>query len=229
MKPFYSRIFPWPKLLLVFLFSSYATAQQSEIITKKSYILEFVNNDPNLPSEVKGGLINIFFKTYPKLVKDFNREATRRVKVVIDTTYEGVAFANNGRINISSKYLANRPNDLDLLTHEEMHIIQSYANGSAPSWLIEGIADYARYEYGVDNEVAGWSIPELTEEMNYDNSYRITARFLVWISQNHRKKFVKYMDSIIRSNVYDEYMWKKLTTLTLEELWSMYKLNPELK
>ncbi len=47
--------------------------------------------------------------------------------------------------------------------------------------MVEGIADYARQEYGPKVQ-KGWSLPKkLTAEQNYKDSYRTSARFLVWL------------------------------------------------
>lgn len=88
------------------------------------------------------------------MVKDFNPKALKTLEIKIDTAYIGVAYAINGKITISSKYLRKKPQDLDVITHEVMHIVQAYPNNSGPGWLTEGIADYVRYKYGNDNKSA---------------------------------------------------------------------------
>jgi hypothetical protein len=51
--------------------------------------------------------------------------------------------------------------------------------------LTEGIADYARQLYGPKQQ-PGWSLPKrLTERNSYRDSYRVTARFLVWLDGKH--------------------------------------------
>ena len=83
---------------------------------------------------------------------------------IIDPNYNGVAGTSNGRVVFSAKYMTAHPGDIDIVTHETMHIVQSYGNRSGmPGWLTEGIADYIRYAYGVDNKGAGWSLPKFSE------------------------------------------------------------------
>lgn len=128
---------------------------EKETITKGKYTLTFINQDPDLDKAVKDGLIKTFFKVYPKMSKAFNKNATKKVTVTIDTAYNGVAYAHDGKITIASQWLEKKPGDLDVITHEGMHLVQAYPGGAGPGWLTEGIADYVRYDFGVDNEGAG--------------------------------------------------------------------------
>ncbi|WP_246581401.1 basic secretory family protein [Echinicola shivajiensis] len=203
--------------------------EDKEVLKKGKFTLTFINQDSDLDEEVKEGLIKTFFKVYPKMVKDFNQEATKEVTVTIDTAYNGVAYAHNGKITIASKWLEKKPSDLDVITHEGMHLVQAYPGGSGPGWLTEGIADYVRYAYGVDNEGAGWALPDFNSEHKYHNSYRITARFLLWINQNFDKNFVKSMDEKMRNKEYSDTLWSLYTGKTLEELWEQYSNDPEVK
>ena len=107
-----------------------------------------------------------------------------------------------------------------------MHIVQSYGDSNAPSWITEGIADYVRAVYGINNVRGKWTMPDLTEEHNYDNSYRITARFFIWITQHYAAEFITKLDEQIRQKKYTDNSWKELTGKTLTELWEEYKLNP---
>ena len=37
--------------------------------------------------------------------------------------------------------------------------MQDYGESSGPGWLTEGIAEYARYKFGVNNTAAKWALP----------------------------------------------------------------------
>ena len=54
------------------------------------------------------------------MAKDFNPQAIDTITVTIDTSYTGVAYANNGKITISSAWLKKKPEDLDVITHEDI-------------------------------------------------------------------------------------------------------------
>ncbi|RYG28596.1 MAG: secretory protein, partial [Chitinophagaceae bacterium] len=111
--------------------------------------------------------------------------------------------------------------------HEVMHIVQSYNDGGE-GWLTEGIADYVRFKFGVNNEKGNWSLPAFKQTQSYTNSYRVTARFLVWLEKHVRKSIVNEMDAASREGKYTPGLWKQLTGKTVDELWSDYAANPEI-
>ena len=218
------------KINLVFftfiLFSLSVIAQDKETFTNDEYTVVFQNEDPNFNPDVKDGLIRTFFLVYPKMVEVFNPKAPKFLEIKIDTAYNGVAYASNGKITISSEWLLKKPEDLDVITLEVMHIVQSYPNNSGPGWLTEGIADYVRYKYGNDNKSAGWSLPEYNSTNHYTQSYRVTARFLLWATQQYDEDFVIKMNKHLREKTYTSDLWIKYTDKTLDELWDEYRKNP---
>ena len=199
---------------------SWTTSEEK--FSRNGYELIFINQDPDLDPETKMGLINTFFKVYPELAKDFNPKTLKKVEVKIDTSYNGVAYANDGKVTISSKWLHKMPKDLDVITHEVMHIVQSYPNGSGPGWLTEGIADYVRSEYGLTNKEGGWSLPDFEKKSHYTNSYRVTARFLGWVVKNYDEDLVFKLDRNLRNNTYTSKLWEEYTGNSLDKLWSLY-------
>ncbi len=197
--------------------------------SQKNIKIFVTNEDTTLSPDIIAGFENIIYKVYPKLMKDFNKKARTDITVKIDTTYDGVAYAHNGQVTVSSQWLHKKPEDLDLMTHEIMHIIQSYSNNAGPGWLTEGIADFVRYKYGVDNTKAGWSLPNFSNDHSYKNSYRVTARFLLWVSQNYDKKIVYKLDKKLRAKDYTPELWEKYTKLNVDQLWDAYSKNSNLK
>lgn len=203
-----------------------AFAQSTKTYTRKGYTLTFTNTDAKFDTTEITRLVNTFFEVYPKLAKEYNKGTLKSVKMVIDTTYKGVAETDNGKVTINPEWLRKRPEDIDVVTHEVMHIVQDYGESSGPGWLTEGIADYARYKFGINNEAAKWSLPPYKAGQNYDNAYRITARFLLWIEEKHKAGIVKALDEQMRKHTYTDDSWKKLTGKTLDELWKEYVANP---
>jgi hypothetical protein len=137
-----------------------------------------------------------------------------------------VAATSDDRVVYNPRWFDKHPGDIDVVTHEVMHIVQAYGDTPGPWWITEGIADYVRFKYGVDNGGAGWSLPDVNEKQNYDNSYRVTARFFAWIVKNKDKDFVKKMDDIMRNHTYTDQSWVELTGKTPAALWEEYKTNP---
>ncbi|MFD0942090.1 basic secretory protein-like protein [Pedobacter boryungensis] len=212
-------------IILVFTIS-FAQAQQTETFKEKGYTLIFKSNYANLDPALKKRMVETFFQVYPKLANDFNKNAHKEVIFHIDTAYKGVAATGGGRIVYNPEWFVKHPGDIDVVTHEVMHIVQNYGDNDGPGWLTEGIADYVRFKYGVDNTGAKWSLTPFKPEHSYKNAYRITARFLNWLEVNGNKGIVVKLDSAMRSNTYKDTIWKDLTGKSLDELWTTYAANP---
>ncbi|WP_316799961.1 basic secretory protein-like protein [Pedobacter frigidisoli] len=194
---------------------------------KKGYSLTFISKDPNLDPKVRQNLIDTYFEIYPTLVKTFNNKSTHHVQFVVDTAYKAVAEASGNRILFSAGYMKAHPTDIDVVTHETMHIVQGYGYSAGPVWLTEGIADYVRYKYGVDNVGSKWSLPAFNEKQSYKNSYRITARFFAWLEQNVKEGLIAQLDSQLRAHKYTEESWVELTGKNIDQLWGDYSKNPD--
>ncbi|AMR32367.1 secretory protein [Mucilaginibacter sp. PAMC 26640] len=198
----------------------------TEVIKKNGYKLTVINQDSKFDKAEIVKLEDTFFEVYPKLEKEYNNKTLKDVTFVIDTAYGGVAETGGGRVTFSSKYMTKYPKDIDVVTHEVMHIVQGYGDGAGPGWLTEGIADYARNKFGVDNVGAGWSLPAFKHTQTYENAYRVTARFLVWIEKNVKPNLVKTFDEQLRTHTFNDESWKKETGKTVDELWTAYAANP---
>jgi hypothetical protein len=216
-------------VLAIFIFTitlNTVAAQTGEVIKKNGYTLNFNNNSPNLDPQLKARLINTFFEVYPLLASAYNKNTAREVTFSIDTAYKGVAATGGGRVVYNPEWFKKHPGDIDVVTHEIMHIVQNYGNNAGPGWLTEGIADYVRYKFGVANAEANWALPMFKPEHSYKNAYRVTARFLNWLELNGNQGIVLKLDSAMRLHTYSDSIWKDLTGKTIDELWASYALNP---
>ncbi len=201
-------------------------AQQVTDYNRQGYSLKFINYDAALDTALQRRMVNTFYIVYPELANAYNKHTLKAVTFVIDTAYKGVAETDNGKVTISSRWMHLHPEDIDVITHEVMHIVQDYGESGGPGWLTEGIADYARYKFGVNNAAANWRLPAYKAGQNYTDAYRVTARFLVWIEQKVKPGIVKKLDSYSRSHMYTPALWQQLTGKTLEDLWKSYTDNP---
>ena len=206
-----------------------ASAQTTSVYKQKGYQLTFINYDATFNPDVQKKLISTFFTVYPELAKAYNKKTLKNVTMVIDTTYKGVAETDNGKVTISHKWMHLHPEDIDVVTHEVMHIVQDYGSDSnGPGWLTEGIADYARFKFGVNNDAANWKLPAYKPTQKYTDAYRVTARFLEWLEENKKPGIVKELDKQMRNHTYTDDIWKQQTGQTLDELWKTYTDNPVL-
>ena len=202
-------------------------AQESpQTIARKGYTLEYTNKSPDFDTAIGRRLIEAFFQVYPKEAARFNKKTAKKVSFVIDPAYEGVAATSGDVIVFNPGWFHAHPGDIDVVTHEAMHVVQAYPNESGPGWITEGIADYVRYVFGVDNAGANWALPAFKPKQHYTQSYRVTARFFVWVEKKKNRDFVKKLDAAMRGKKYTDEIWKKLTGSTLDELWNEYAANP---
>ncbi|SHI33660.1 Peptidase [Tangfeifania diversioriginum] len=201
---------------------------EKDSLTRDGFTLIFINKDSDFSDAISEKLKETFFEVYPELVNRFNQEAAPKVVFVIEPKYEGVAATSGGRVVFSPAWYEKNPDDIDVVTHEVMHIVQDYGRTNGPWWLTEGIADYVRYRYGVGNEVAGWKLPDVNPDQNYTNSYRITARFLAWLEEKKDEKIVDKLDKVMREHKYRDEVWVELTGKSVDELWKEYITNPVL-
>lgn len=209
-------------LLFSFLLNS-SKAQKTEIIKDKGLRLTIVTKDSTFSEGHRQALIRVFFTAYPKMRTLYNpRKGAKNVTFIIDPAYDGVAGTEGAVITYSQKYMRGHRQDIDVATHELMHVVQDYKESVGPGWLTEGIADYVRDQFGLNNAGAGWSLGNYMPGQNYDNGYNVTARFLKWIELNKKNGFVKEINERLRKHNYKDSDWKMLTGNTVEELWKEY-------
>ncbi len=210
----------------LFILLPFSRLKAQDVARKNGYTLTFESNFTALDPQLKKRLTETFFTVYPKLAKEYNPATSKEVTFFVDTAYKGVAATSNGRVVFSPAYMSKHPKDVDVVTHEVMHIVQNYGNSVGPGWLTEGIADYARYRFGVDNAGAKWTLPDVKPTQSYTNSYRITARFFAWMEAKVKPGIIKVVDKSLRDHTYTDGIWKNMTGKNLDELWADYLKNP---
>jgi len=199
-----------------------------DMLQQNGITLLFINKDSLANLQSISALKEVFWKIYPEEMKRFNRKSPKTVTIMIGKEYKGVAASLHAVIKIDQDWIRNNPEDIDLLTHELMHVVQGYTYDVPDNWLTDGLADYARYAFGVNNVKSGWSLPPYHPGQSFKDSYRIAARFLVWAEKNKHKHLVERLDNALRNGSYNRRLWVKLTGLGLNELWSAYAANPDL-
>jgi hypothetical protein len=197
-------------------------------IKKKGYKLTFINKDASFPIATEAHMIKTFFEVYPKEAKKYNKNTSKEVFIIIDPDYKGVAATSGHVVRVNPEWMIKHPQDEDVVTHEVMHIEQSYNRNAVPGWVTEGIADYVRNEYGVNNKVADWTLPHYNTHQNYTNAYRVTARFFIWVEKNYDKNLVEELNISARDKTYTNDFWKDKTGKTVDELWQLYGENPSI-
>lgn len=202
------------------------TPEGAIIYTKNGLTLTLNNKSTTFDTLVlRQRLVNTFFSVYPVLLSTFNPDATKHVVFNVDSAYDGVAYASRGQITFNPAWFVKHPDDIDVVTHETMHLVQAYT-GRSPGWLTEGIADYVRFKFGVEN--IGWALPAFKETQKYTDAYRVTARFLAWLEAHVHQGIVVELNTALRTKTYTQNTWTDLTKKTLDELWADYAKDPAL-
>ncbi|KAI9181987.1 hypothetical protein LWI28_020794 [Acer negundo] len=146
---------------------------------------------------------------------------TQKVSLFIDNM-DGVAYAVNGEIHVSAKYIGSYSGDVrreitGVLYHEMTHIWQWNGNGQAPGGLIEGIADYVRLK--ANYAPSHWVKPG--QGNRWDQGYDVTARFLDYCN-SLRNGFVAELNKKMRSGYSNNY-FVDLLGKNVDQLWRDYK------
>jgi basic secretory peptidase family protein len=203
-------------------------AATDKVYARHGYTLKFTDLSKTADQKVVDQLVDTFYVVYPKLAHDFNPQASHTVAFVIDPAYDGVAATDSARTVFNPQWFVKHPADTDVVTHEVMHIVQDYRQNEAPGWLVEGIADYVRYRYGLANAAAGWQLPGYKPTQGYESSYRVTARFFAWLEIHGHEGIVKRLDSQLRAGTYTSGSWTVLAGKDVDALWADYAASPAL-
>ena len=173
------------------------------------------------------------FDNYPLIIKTLKLEAkpapAKNVRILITFAYNGVAATSGTpqgpRIQVSAKYALAHPDDLGMIVHEMVHVVQSYKhyNGAeAPGWLVEGIADYVRWFFYEPLSVHPHPKAATADARG---SYRITGAFLFWASGKYNPDLVPKLNVALQADTYTEGLFKDLTGKTLDELNAEWKAS----
>jgi hypothetical protein len=168
-----------------------------------------------------------------------HRPATRSVTFILHN-FEGVAYttgtdldSDHKEIHISTDYILRcapradkRHELLGVICHELVHCFQWNAQGTCPSGLIEGVADYVRLRAGLG--AAHWK-QEASGEWDGDGGYQKTGYFLGWLEEKFGEGVVKRLNGCLRDGEYDG---KKVFAECceggkVEELWKEYRAELE--
>jgi peroxiredoxin/uncharacterized protein YjdB len=187
-----------------------------------SEYLIFDNSKGYVTKTMENNLRYTFSSAYKGICDFYNNGNLKEATLIIDPDYDGVAYTIGQTVTIGADWLKQYPEDYDCFTHELVHVAQGYPNYE-PAWLIEGITDYGRYKFGINNEKAGWSLPSYSKGQYYTDSYRVTAAFLVWVEENYADNLVTELNEAFRTDTYTEDLWYEFTGYTLGGLWKMYK------
>jgi hypothetical protein len=155
---------------------------------------------------------------YPFLISALDEEGYQPADsaTIVIKPMEGVAHASRGRIVISAEWITKHPDDIGMVVHELIHILQAYKH-RVPGWVTEGIADYLRFFFYERNGERTCRVNP--EKAKYTDSYRVTGAFVDWIVISKDAGFIKRLNSACRNGNYTVDFFKESTGMTVDELW----------
>ena len=142
------------------------------------------------------------------------------MKLSVKKSDKGVAFASGRRVVVMSGWIEKRPGDVGLLIHELAHLVQGYPAKKGPSWLTEGIADYARWAIYEGRPLGAF--PRGRERKGYEMSYQVTAGFLFWLESGRAPGIVRRLNTAMRGGAYSPELFEQHAGAGLDALWKEY-------
>jgi hypothetical protein len=192
---------------------------------------------PELANWAQHQLAPVLAAWYPKIIallpsKGFAAPAGYTITI---RKIDGVAYTTGTNVFVSEKWIQDEMNGeaIGSLVHESVHVVQQYRNARAPSWLVEGMADYVRWfkyqpqSHGADIVWMRTQGPNFSP--HYNGSYRISANFLNWVTTTCDPNIVTEVNATLREGMYNRDFWKRHTGKTLQELGDKWKEQIEVK
>jgi hypothetical protein len=195
---------------------------------------------PDLTEWAEKELAPVVTQWYPKIVKMLpsdGYEAPRSFSITISPRIGGVAAAAGTRVRCSAVWFRRNLEGeaKGAVVHELVHVVQQYGRARrinpqatrSPGWLVEGIADYIRW-FLYEPETRGAEITQRNiERARYDGSYRVSANFLNWVTQNCDREVVPKLNAALREGRYREELWTEYTQKSVSQLGDEWKLSLE--
>lgn len=146
-------------------------------------------------------------------------EPATEIHLMLKKTEKGVAATSGRTITVSSHWIESRPEDIGLIIHEQIHVIQGYPSGN-PWWITEGIADYLRWAI-YEGKPQSW-FPRPKRPQGYQSGYQVMGGFLLWLETERAPGIVRKLNTAMRKKAYNAALFEAETGLTLDELWDRY-------
>ena len=181
---------------------------------------------PDLTDWAKNKLAPVLAEWYPKitaLLPSPGYTAPARYYLTV-MPMDGVAYTTGTNVFVSASWCSDQMNGeaVGSLVHEAVHVVQQYDFGNAPTWLVEGMADYVRW-FKYEPQSHGADVVWMRKlgknfSPHYNDSYRISANFLNWVSEKYDSNAVTEVNAALRQGNYTDDFWKQHTGKTVQQL-----------
>ena len=213
-------------------------AQDTALVIKtvdgKNTITIDTKQAPELKDWAEHKLAPALADWYPKIAAQLPSDgytAPDHFKITIKPM-DGVAYTTGTGVFASADWLQKEIGGeaVGSLIHEAVHVVQQYGDGAHnPGWLVEGCADYIRW-FKYEPQSHGADIVWMRKHgknfsPHYNDSYRITANFLDWVTQKYDHDIVAQLNAAMHAGTYDESLWQKYTGKSVSQLGTEWKLE----
>ena len=164
-------------------------------------------------------LIQEWYPRVNNLIPTKDHKVPKKIILKFKKSAEGIAHATGNTITVMSGWVEKHPDDIGLVVHEMVHVIQGYPNGN-PGWLVEGIADYLRWAIFQGKSPDQFHRPKVKQ--GYKQSYQVAAGFLLWLESEISPGIISKLNSSMRKGKYNDDIFKTESKKSLDELWDMY-------
>lgn len=160
---------------------------------------------------------------YPQIAAELASDGSKprdSVKIVFRPKMRVPAATGGGTISVNAEYVRGHTDDLGMMVHELVHVVQAYpAQKANLGWLTEGIADYIRF-WKYEPQVRQRKINP--EKASYRDSYRTTAAFLGWLVASKDPNIVNKLNARLRVGGADETIFNDLLGKGVDDLWKEF-------
>jgi hypothetical protein len=190
---------------------------------------------PDLKEWAETKLAPVMLKWYPMLVEALPSEdytAPGKFTVIFEDPGRGVAATGGTRVMCAAPWFRKnlKGEAVGAVVHEMVHVVQQYGRArrtnpdakTNPGWLVEGVADYLRW-FKYEPQSHGADRVGDPARARYDQSYRVSANFLNWVTAKYDKDLVKELNAAMRQGKYSDDLWKEHTGKTADELGEEWK------
>jgi hypothetical protein len=185
-----------------------------------------VNEVNDVPMLVDWGnqakqLVERWHQRIANLIPTKGFDVPGEVWLKIRKSNRGIAGTSGGRITVSSGWIEKHPEDIGLVHHELVHVIQDYKARRVPGWVTEGIADYLRWAI-YEAKPQDW-FPFADKPRGYRDSYRVTGGFFLWLESDRCPGIVNKLNTAVRKGTFTDQSWfEQQAGAKLDELWTDY-------
>jgi hypothetical protein len=170
-------------------------------------------------AEAAKKLVEDWYPVVIALLSTQDYKKPNEIKLIFKKEINVPAYASGDGITINAKWIAEHPDDLGMVIHELVHVLQQYPRNRANTgWLVEGIADFIRWwRYEPEGPR-----PRITENSKMTDGYRVTGYFLAWAGKKYDLRLVPSLDAALRKGedpmpVFEKYCGKKA-----DEVWKEF-------